>query len=156
MRNQNFGRSGVWFYGLAGSGKTYASTEIAKVKQNPFVIDGDQVRRFISFDLGYSAEDRLTQLSRMYGIAKLAISNNYFPIVSTVTMSKKILDSCTELAIEVVQIQRSFEVIKSLRAIYQSGSNVVGVDAKLEDLDTPSVFNNGTAQFVNEILQYAE
>ena len=44
--------------------------------QNPFIIDGDIVRKFISYDIGYSIKDREIQISRILGIIKLALINN--------------------------------------------------------------------------------
>ena len=54
---------GLWFYGLSGSGKSHL-TKILKnrIKKNILVVDGDEVRKNISFDLGYSIKDRKTQV----------------------------------------------------------------------------------------------
>ena len=38
-----------------------------------FVIDGDDVRKLISFDLGYTSAEREIQIKRVFGLAKLAI-----------------------------------------------------------------------------------
>ena len=146
--------SGIWFYGLSGSGKTFASQTVAKVIDHSFVIDGDDVRKFVSFDLGYSSADRLIQLKRVLGIAKLAISNRCFPVVSTVTMSKDIYYESLTADIEVVLIDRPFEIVRNLRSIYQSDRDVVGVDIALEKIDTHSIPNDGTEQFVKSVVKY--
>jgi adenylylsulfate kinase len=84
----------LWFFGLSGSGKTYISKKIAKKIKNSFLIDGDVVRSLISFDLGYSLNDRIKQNKRVLGLAKIAILNNQFLIISSVyldpTISKEI------------------------------------------------------------------
>ena len=49
---------GLWFVGLAGVGKTYASNYFIKKIKNSVKVDGDEVRKYISFDLGYGIEDR--------------------------------------------------------------------------------------------------
>ena len=47
--------SGIWLFGLSGSGKTYISKKIGKkIKKNTIIVDGDKVRSYISTDLGYS------------------------------------------------------------------------------------------------------
>ena len=68
-------KKGIWFYGLSGSGKSYASILINKKIKNSIVIDGDEVRKNISFDLKYSKKDRNIQLKRMLGIGKIAINS---------------------------------------------------------------------------------
>ena len=73
---------GLWFFGLSGSGKTYLSNKISKQIKYPFIIDGDEVRKFINYDLGYKKSDRIKQNKRVLGLAKIAIKNgllsNYF------------------------------------------------------------------------------
>jgi adenylylsulfate kinase-like enzyme len=44
---------GLWLFGQSGCGKTYLSKKISKNIKKPFIIDGDEVRKLISFDLGY-------------------------------------------------------------------------------------------------------
>ena len=83
MNNYN----GIWFFGLSGVGKSYASNLIKAKRKNTVVIDGDVVREYLSHDLGYSIKDRNIQIKRMYGIAKIIINSNYFPVVSSVWMN---------------------------------------------------------------------
>ena len=73
---------GIWLYGVAGSGKTYASS-FKRIKKF-FVIDGHKIREIISSDLKYDLKSRIIQLNRLYGIAILALDNGYFPIISSV------------------------------------------------------------------------
>ena len=42
---------GIWFYGLSGSGKTISSKFLKKKIKDSLIIDGDKVRKLISFDL---------------------------------------------------------------------------------------------------------
>ena len=81
---------GLWFFGLSGSGKTYLSNKISKKIKNSFIIDGDEVRKFISFDLGYKKSDRIKQNKRVLGIAKIVKKNGYYPIISSVYLEPKI------------------------------------------------------------------
>ena len=85
MSNKIFPKTakGLWFYGLAGSGKTFASSHVCSLVDNSFVIDGDMVRKFVSTDLAYSATDRKKQILRIFGIGKIAIENQMFPIMSS-------------------------------------------------------------------------
>ena len=65
---------GVWFFGLAGSGKTFASNILRKKFHNSFIIDGQEVRKHISFDLGYSFLDREIQLERLFGLSQVVLT----------------------------------------------------------------------------------
>ena len=147
-------RRGFWFYGLAGSGKSFTSQIVAGVVANAFVIDGHDIRKLISYDLGYSIEDRKIQLKRVLGMAQLALDNKCFPIISTVTMTNEIQTRCYTAGIEVILIRRSFETIKKLRNIYQTEKNVVGVDLTLEDIEAPCLFNDGTEQFSQTVIDF--
>ena len=121
---------GIWFIGKAGVGKTTASKLIRSGFDTSVLIDGDEVREYISFDLGYNLEDRLIQQKRVYGIAKIMLKNKLLPIISTVTMSKDIYNLCKLSKILVVNIKRDFSELKKIRKIYieKQNSNVVGID----------------------------
>lgn len=147
-------REGIWFYGLSGSGKTFASAVVSGVVENGFIIDGDEVRRLISVDLGYEMKDRVIQLNRVLGIAQLAKNNSRFPIISTVTMTASILERCYSLDIDVVQIVRPFEMLTKVRSLYDAEVNVVGKHINLEDLKTPVIDNDGGMAFKKKVTKY--
>ena len=69
-------KKGLWFYGLSGSGKSYASKIATKRKKKSFLIDGDYVRKFISEDLGYTLRDRKIQIRRILGIVRISLKSN--------------------------------------------------------------------------------
>ena len=69
-------KKGIWFYGMSGSGKTFASKIILKDKKNSILIDGDDVRKFISYDLGYTLHDRKIQIRRIFGMVKIILKSN--------------------------------------------------------------------------------
>lgn len=138
---------GIWFFGLAGSGKTYASNVCAKFIKNGFLIDGDQVRKLISYDLGFTVEDRAIQLRRVLGLAEIANINGQFPIISTVSMTEEILRELNIKAIEVVEILRPLDQLLRVRSIYQTDINVMGKDIQQVNLDTVKLHNYGNKEF---------
>ena len=111
---------GIWFYGLSGSGKSFASCICKEFIPNAFVVDGDDVRKYISMDLSYSESDRKVQIKRILGISKIVIENNMFPIISTVTMQSDLLSECNKLQIEVILLNRSMDQIHQVREIYKN------------------------------------
>jgi len=134
---------GVWFFGLSGSGKTFASRILNKKLDNSFIIDGDEVRKHVSFDLGYSKIDRNKQLERLIGLNKIVLRNKLFPICSSVIMTEKISEACKNENIKVLQILRSFDQIQKVRKIYDLDHNVVGKDIKQPEIITDKIFNDG-------------
>ena len=148
--------NGLWFYGLAGSGKTYASKFISQEIARAFVIDGDVVRKHVSVDLGYSDEDRKIQVSRIFGIGNIALENGMFPIMSSVTMTNNLLKSCQNMSIAVIRVDRPFEQVRAVRDLYNGQINVVGVDVSLQELNTLTFLNDGTENFSRELMGYVK
>ena len=138
---------GIWFYGLSGSGKSFASAICKEFIPNAFVVDGDDVRKHVSTDLFYSEIDRKVQIKRTLGISKIVMKNNMFPIISTVTMQSDLLIECNKLQIEVILLNRPMDQIHQVREIYKNESNVVGKDIVLEKFDIRTLTNDGTNKF---------
>ena len=123
-------KKGFWFCGLAGSGKTTAARYLKKILKQSILIDGDDVRKYISTDLGYSERDRAIQIGRLLGIATIAIKSNIIPIITSVYMDKETLFNCKRNKILVVEIDRDFKKIVKVRKIYKKSKNVVAKDIK--------------------------
>lgn len=80
----------VWLTGLPGSGKTTVARALAgRVSTHAHmrveVLDGDDVRRTLSADLGYSREDRDAQVGRLGFVARLLARNDVAVIVAAVS-----------------------------------------------------------------------
>jgi len=86
----------TWISGQSKSGKsTRAREEIAKskVRWRPTIhLDGDDMRRTISADLGYSKEDRRENNLRIARLAKLLDSQGFDVIVSTICPYRELRD----------------------------------------------------------------
>ena len=98
--------NGIWFFGLSGSGKSYASNYLKKKIKKSIIVDGDYVRKEVSFDLGYTISDRKVQIRRVLGISKIILSSNYFPIISTVYFDKNIFKECSKINIFPIKVIR--------------------------------------------------
>jgi len=136
---------GIWFYGNAGTGKSVASKFIRKKIKNSILLDGDQIRKHISFDLGYSIKDRETQIKRVFGISKLVKQSNMFPIVSTVYMNTNIKNKLKKQNILLIKIIRDFNKIKNRKNIYNNKmKHVIGKDIKNPRLRKSLEITNNT------------
>ena len=142
---------GVWFYGLAGSGKSFASKKLSNKIKKSYVIDGDNVRKHISTDLGYKKEDRLKQINRICGMSIITIENSFFPIASSVYMTNKILTRAKNSNILVIEIIRDRKKIIKSRSIYIKNKNVIGKDIVQRKLKTKKIINDKKKEFINEI-----
>jgi len=129
---------GLWLFGLSGSGKTYISKKIAKKIKKPFIIDGDEIRKFISFDLSYKKPDRVKQNKRVIGLAKIVIKNGYYPIISSVYLDPKIFREAKKAKIRVINVLRSNNFTNQK---LRNKKNIVGKSIKQPKLKC-EIFNN--------------
>ena len=79
----------VWFTGLSGAGKSTIATHVARhlTKHGHAVemLDGDVVRRNLSAGLGYSKEDRDTNIRRIGFVAELLTRNGVVVLVAAIS-----------------------------------------------------------------------
>jgi len=79
----------LWFTGLPCSGKTTISEIVGKEFRerdlNVEMLDGDELRRNLSKDLGFSKEDRETHIKRVGFIAKLLSRNDVATLAAFVS-----------------------------------------------------------------------
>jgi adenylylsulfate kinase len=83
----------LWFTGLSGAGKTTMSEIVEKELRHRFgkveVLDGDIVRTNLSKGLGFSREDRDTNILRIGFVAELLTRNGVGVIVSAISPFKE-------------------------------------------------------------------
>ncbi|MFJ6539353.1 adenylyl-sulfate kinase [Streptomyces sp. NPDC003656] len=78
----------VWLTGLPSAGKTTIATELAGVLRaqghRVEVLDGDEIREFVSAGLGFSREDRHTNVQRIGFVAELLARNGVLVLVPVI------------------------------------------------------------------------
>ncbi len=91
----------IWFTGLSGSGKTTIAAalkrKLALEKIPVIVLDGDEVRRSLSQDLGYSQEDREKHMMRVAQVCKIITDQGFLNIACVISPTKKIRQYAREL-----------------------------------------------------------
>lgn len=76
----------VWLTGLPCSGKTTIAYAVAEqLGGHVEILDGDEVREFLSRDLGFSKADRDTQVLRVGWVAKTLAKHGVTVLVSLVS-----------------------------------------------------------------------
>ena len=74
----------IWITGPPGAGKTTVAKRIAETAVKPVLLDGDEVRKWLTPDCGFSDEDRLKHALRVYNVAGLISQAGGTAIVSLV------------------------------------------------------------------------
>ncbi|WP_217283026.1 adenylyl-sulfate kinase [Paenibacillus alginolyticus] len=86
----------VWFTGLSGAGKTTVCRQLENQLQDSDLklelLDGDEIRRHFSSNVGFSKEDRMTHIQRMAYICKLLNRNDVLVLASFITPYKEMRD----------------------------------------------------------------
>ena len=86
----------LWFTGLSGAGKSTLATALAPRLQalgrHVEILDGDEVRTNLSKGLGFSKEDRDTNIRRIGYVAQLLTRNGAFVITAAISPYREIRD----------------------------------------------------------------
>ncbi len=86
----------VWMTGLSGAGKSTIATrlqqELAERGRRAEVLDGDEVRTNLSKGLGFSKEDRDTNIRRIGYVARLLARNGGIAIAAAVSPYRAVRD----------------------------------------------------------------
>lgn len=91
----------LWFTGLSGAGKStiseLVSTELISRGSRLEILDGDIVRENLSKGLGFSKEDRDTNIRRIAFVADLLSRNGTPVITAAISPYREIRDEAREL-----------------------------------------------------------
>ncbi|CAN5722439.1 adenylyl-sulfate kinase [soil metagenome] len=75
----------VWLTGLSGAGKTTLAKAVARKLSRPCeIMDGDEIREFLSEGLGFSKEDRDTNSHRIGFVARLLAKHGVLVFVASI------------------------------------------------------------------------
>jgi len=157
----------VWFTGLSGAGKS----TIAEMLFHEFqdrglkteILDGDEVRKNLSKGLGFSKEDRDTNIMRIGFVANLLTRNGVATICCPISPYKETRDACRALIGEFVEIYvyATVEEIASHRdpkGLYKKAlageiTGFTGVDDPYEAPEHPELVVDTETQTPEESLQ---
>ena len=86
----------LWFTGMSGSGKSTLANllaeELRKRGHLVEVLDGDEIRTHLSKGLGFSKEDRDTNIRRIGYVAKLLSRNGVVAISAAISPYRDVRD----------------------------------------------------------------
>jgi adenylylsulfate kinase len=158
----------VWFTGLSGSGKS----TIAEMLYHEFqarglkteILDGDEVRKNLSKGLGFSKEDRDTNILRIGFVANLLTRNGVATICCPISPYKETRDACRETIGEFVEVyvHATVDEIAANRdpkGLYKKAlageiTGFTGVDDPYEVPENPEITVDTLSQTPEESLQH--
>lgn len=168
--NKGFFKKCIWFTGLPSSGKTTLANSLGEYFKSTnhlfYIIDGDNFRKTISKDLGFSEEDRVENNRRMAHVSKILYDSNVIPIVASISPSNSSRDYARSLFpkndfIE-IYVNASIETCKKRDAknLFKNQKkvrNMTGVSSNYEQPINPDIIinteNNTVAQSTNFLVE---
>ncbi len=155
----------VWFTGLSGAGKTTIAERLYQVLRErelkAEILDGDVVRTNLSKGLGFSKEDRDTNIRRIGFVCKLLTRNGVAAIASAISPYRSVRDEVRDQIGDFVEVYTKCPLdvlqerdVKGLyaKAIKGEIANFTGVSDPYEEPLNPEVVLETDKETVDESL----
>ncbi len=157
----------LWFTGLSGAGKTTLTNELVpQLKARGVkieVLDGDEVRTNLSKGLGFSKEDRDTNIRRIGYVARLLSRNGVGVIVAAISPYSAVRDEVRKdveangAAFVEVYVQASIDTLvgRDVKGLYKKAiageiANFTGVSDPYEAPENPEILVSSDTESVAE------
>jgi adenylyl-sulfate kinase len=163
MEHQGFT---VWFTGLSGAGKTTVSRvieqELRARGMKVEVLDGDVVRENLSKGLGFSKQDRDTNIRRIGWVCEVLSRNGVVAIAAAISPYREIRDELRAKIGHFVEVYAEcpIEVLaeRDVKGLYKKAlageiKNFTGVDDPYEPPLNPEVVYHSDRETVQESAQ---
>jgi adenylyl-sulfate kinase len=163
MRHEGFA---VWFTGLSGAGKsTLAERLVCRLRNEGAkveLLDGDIVRTHLSQGLGFSREDRDTNIRRIGFVTELLSRNGVIAVVAAISPYRNVRDEVkrridrfvevyVECPIEVLTERDTKGLYK--RALAGEIGNFTGISDPYEAPLDPSVVVRSDRESIEESIE---
>ncbi len=137
----------IWFTGLPSSGKTTVALLLADMLRQQGVavvtIDGDEFRKSLASDLGFTLADREENIRRAAQMARMVVDSNVTAICSFITPTHAIRQQIREIVgshrLVEVYVSTPLQVCiqRDAKGLYKKAregiiSNLTGVDSPFE------------------------
>ncbi len=98
----------VWLTGLSGSGKTTVARTVEDALKSMnrcvVVLDGDEIRRHLSSDLGFSRKDRELNVERVANLSHILSRSGIITIVALISPFRKSRDYARKIVGDFVEV----------------------------------------------------
>lgn len=156
----------LWFTGLPGSGKTTLAERMESILNKSGyrveILDGDEIRKGLSKDLGFSKEDREKHNERVIFVAKLLSRNGVATLVPLISPFREVrLKARREIKnfIEIyVNCSLDTLIQRDPKGLYKKAlsgeiNNLTGIQDPYEEPLAPEIVVNTDSQTVDESVQ---
>jgi len=144
----------LWFTGLSGSGKSTLAHTVEEKLYNmgvhTYVLDGDNIRKGLNKDLGFSPEDRKENIRRIGEVAKLFVDAGLIVLTAFISPYRKDREFVRGLVekgefIE-IYVKCPLDVCESrdVKGLYKKArqgliKEFTGIDAPYEEPENPEI-----------------
>lgn len=164
MTNEGFT---IWFTGLSGAGKSTLARAVERrlkaLDRNVEVLDGDIVRTHLSKGLGFSREDRNTNIKRIAFVCSLLTRNGVVSIAAAISpygqareWARKEIGDFVEVYVKCpLEVCRQRDV-KGLYKLVDEGKlkGFTGVDDPYEEPEHPDVLIETDKETIEESVTH--
>ena len=154
----------LWFTGLSGSGKStlaqYLTPKLRELGKKVEVLDGDEVRENLSKGLGFSKEDRDTNIRRIGYVANMLSRNGVVSITAAISPYSALRDEIRELtkaSFVEVYVECPLEVVeeRDTKGLYKKArqgiiKNFTGISDPYEAPESPEIVVNTAEESIEE------
>ncbi|MBD0823861.1 adenylyl-sulfate kinase [Aestuariibaculum marinum] len=166
----------IWFTGLSGSGKSTIANllekELHKQQIHTYTLDGDNLRRGLNKDLGFTKEDRTENLRRTAEVARLFIDAGMVVIAAFISPYNSIREMIKTIVGEAYYIEvfvnTPLEICeqRDVKGLYKKArageiTNFTGISAPFEEplsptieIETVEVAPEEAVKRILEVLKY--
>ena len=164
----------LWFTGLSGSGKStlaqYLTPILKERGKKVEVLDGDEIRENLSKGLGFSKEDRDTNIRRIGYVANLLSRNGCVAITAAISPYSSVRDEIrakTSAAFVEVYVEAPLEVVeeRDTKGLYKKArageiKNFTGISDPYEAPEQAEVVvhtgNESIEESAQKVVNYLE
>lgn len=157
----------IWFTGLHGSGKSTIAGRLIKILKEKNIpcelLDGDELRKTISADLGYSLEERNEHMRRVADLCKTVSEKGIIAVASVASPTeksreyarktlKKMLLAYVKCPLEICAERDVKGHYKKAKSNEDGFEHFMKVSVNFEEPKTPDIILNTNKETVDESL----
>ncbi len=149
----------LWLTGLPSSGKTTLAKEVsARLRERGWdteLLDGDEIRRGLSADLGFDRASREAHASRVVFLAKLLVRHGVIPLVALISPYRKSREIARREIGPFVEVYLNTPLAvcesRDVKGLYRRArageiKEMTGIDDPYEEPESPEVVLDTTSQ----------
>ncbi|MFW6375953.1 MAG: adenylyl-sulfate kinase [Thermoplasmatota archaeon] len=157
----------LWFTGLSGAGKSKVADEVAIALEEEYEhlverLDGDIVRQHLTSDLGFTKEDRDTNIERVSFVAELLSRNGISVLASFISPYRERRNKTRDMVTNFIEVHVHCPVEvceeRDVKGLYEKArkgeiDNFTGISDPYEEPEDPEIKLNTHKESVEESVE---